>query len=58
MATATITFTSASEDDTELGISVNFDPEFKNSEGASNPLCHLAAMLSLEAVTEALIETT
>ena len=62
MATATVTFTTDETDPNTLAISVEFDPDFKNGDGETNPLCHHAAMISLEAVADRLalgpVETT
>lgn len=52
MAKATITF--SDEDEGTLSINVDFDPPFNNTEGSENPTSHVAVMISLEAVTEAL----
>lgn len=54
MATATVTFTTEDDDPDTLGINVEFDPDFKNGDGETNPLCHQAAFLAVEAVAEAL----
>lgn len=57
MPTATITFRTDTDESDTLDINVEFDPEFRNTEGSENPICHVAAMISLQAVTEALAET-
>lgn len=54
MATATITFTTDESDPNTLDVRVDFDPDFKNSDGEPNPLCHQAAFIAVEAVAEAL----
>lgn len=54
MATATVTFTTEDDEPNTLGITIDFDPDFKNAETESNPLCHQAAFLAVEAVGKAL----
>lgn len=54
MATAIVTFTTDENEPDTLAINVEFDPDFKNTDGEKNPLCHAAAMISLEAVADAL----
>lgn len=54
MATATITFTTDDSDPNTLDVRIDFNPDFQNSDEGTNPLCHHAAFIAVEAVTEAL----